>query len=81
MAPQELFSQLSLCMVNLCLKSCTFYLFLLCIYICGSGSLSVLGLRIQIHDAPEYGSNTDPIRIQYGSGSTTLVLVATFLLS
>ena len=28
------------------------------IYMCGSGS--VLGIRIQVHKAPEYGSNTDP---------------------
>ena len=28
------------------------------IYICGSGS--ILGIRIRIHEAPENGSNTDP---------------------
>ena len=40
--------------------------FILFFYMCGSGS--VLGIRIRIHKL----LNMDPVRIQYGSGSTTL---------
>ena len=50
MAPDELFSQLSLWTVNLCPKSYTF-----CLYF-----ILYLHVWIQIHKAPEYGSNTDP---------------------
>ena len=57
MAPEELFSQSSLWKVNLCLKSSTFCLILSYIFLCGSGS--VFGIRIRIHKAPEYGSNTN----------------------
>ena len=60
MAPAELFSQL-IWVVNLCLKSYTFCLFLSYSYMCGSGSGSTTKLL-----------KTDPIRIQYGSGSTIL---------
>ena len=60
MAPEELFGQLILWIVNLCPKFYTFCLnfILYSIYMFRSGS--VLGIRIRIHKSPENGSNTDP---------------------
>ena len=60
MSPLEIFSQLSHLIVNLYLKSPPFVSILSYLYMCGSGS--VFRIRIRIHKAPEYGS---------GSGSTT----------
>ena len=51
-------------MVNLCLNSYTF-----CLYF-----IIYLYVQIRIHKAPEYGSNTDRIRIEYGSGSGSRIL-------
>ena len=67
MSSKEFFSELSRCLwivsLNLKLNLVPFASILSYIYICGSGS--VFGIRIRIHKAPEYGSNTDPIRIHY----------------
>ena len=50
MAPEELFSQLSPCMLNFCLKSYTFSLsFILYLYV---------WIRIRIHKVHEYGSGS-----------------------
>ena len=56
MSPNEIFTLLSLLIVNLYLKSFASILFYF--YMCGSGS--VFRIRIRIQKAPEYGSNTDP---------------------
>ena len=58
MSPKEIFSQLSLLIVNLYLKYYSFFIFLSYIYICGCGS--EFGIRIRMHKATEYGSNMDP---------------------
>ena len=55
---EEIFIQLSLRIVNFCLNLTHFATHLSYIFMCGSGS--VLGIRIRIQKAPEYGSNTDP---------------------
>ena len=51
MASEELFSQLRLCLVNLCSKSYTFFLYFILSYIYTCGSGSVLGIRIRIHNS------------------------------
>ena len=58
MLPKEIFTLLSLFIVNFYFKSSIFFFILSSIYMCGSGS--VFRIRIRIQKAPEYGSNTDP---------------------
>ena len=57
MVLQELFSQLSL-WKGIFFNRAPFASILSYILIYGSGS--ILGIRIRIRNAPEYGSNTDP---------------------
>ena len=58
MAPEEIFSQLSLWIVNLCHSITTFSSNLSYIYLFGSGS--VFGIWILVLKGPEYGSNFNP---------------------
>ena len=58
MVPKEIFTLLSLFIVNFYFKSSIFFFILSSIYMCGSGS--VFRIRIRIQKAPEYGSITDP---------------------
>ena len=65
MAPEELFSQLSLWMVNLCSKSYSFGLFFI--------QYLHVWIRIRIHKAPEYGSESTTLVLTrvYGCDGTT----------
>ena len=56
MSPEQIFNQLSLWLVSLCLQFYTFASNLSYIYMTESGS--VFGMRIRIHKGPEYGSST-----------------------
>ena len=69
MSPKEIFTQLSLWIVNFYVKVVSeLWIFILnlisfafisfYIYMCGSESVFLI--RIRIHKAPEYGSNMDP---------------------
>ena len=58
MSPKEIFNQMSLWIVIYILNLLSFAFILSYIYMCGSGS--VFGIRIRIQEAHEYGSNTDP---------------------
>ena len=69
MSPKEIFTQLSLWIVNFYVKVVSelwifilnlisFAFILFYIYMCGSGSVFLIRIRIQ--KAPEYGSNMDP---------------------
>ena len=53
MSPEQIFNQLSLWLVSLCLQFYTFASNLSYIYMTESGS--VFGMRIRIHKGPEYG--------------------------
>ena len=63
MSPQEFFCQLSLWIGNLYLTYILHHAPLcnpIFMYMCGSESVPVFGMRIRILKAPKYGFNTDP---------------------
>ena len=63
MSPKEVFSKLSLWIVNLYLNLTSSASILPFICTCGSGSVFWIRIGIRNQEAPEYGSNTDPIWI------------------